>query len=269
MVSAYHSGLVAEGPDSHGSQCYLDSMFRLVPTLALLLPACGMWIYEETTDDGTVTWYGTVLDGPYTGDNGVLSGGDVLVYDLDEELLAEGTEPYSDTPGYWKLKVPPAESVAIHLAGEDLLPTVWRGTTPTAQAYWYTGALFGYHQESWLPFLEQFDGQGGISLEPLGDEVCWLWGVPWDGDDWAGADITITGGDGEESVALAYTLDDEGLLYETDSEPIDYFFAFNLAPGDVTVSVQAADGRQVEETWPAWPGEIVSAWYLALPPEEE
>ncbi len=240
----------------------------LAIALSLSLVGCGTWIYEETSSDGTVSWYGTVLDGPYTGDNGVLSGGDVLVYDLEGELLTEGTEPFDDTPGYWKLKVPPSEPVALHLAGDGMLPTVWRGTTPAAQAYWYSGALFAYDLETWQPFLEQFDGQGGVTLEPLGDEVCWLWGVPWDRDAWAGAEITVTGGDGEEAVALAYTLDDDGVLYETRDLAIDYFFAFNLAPGDVTVTVQAADGRTVTETWPAWPGEIVSAWYLALPPEE-
>ena len=243
-------------------------MSRLSPILALALLGCGAWVYEEASNDGTITWYGTVLDGPYTGENGVLSGGDVLVYDLVGEQLAEGTEPYDDNPGYWKLKVPPDEPAAIHLAGDGLLPAVWRGSTPSAQAFWYTGALFAYDQESWLPFLEQFDGQGGVSLEPLGDEICWLWGAPWDRDAWAGADIAITGGDGEGAVVLAYTLDDDGVLYETSSEPVDYFFAFNLHPGDVTVSVQATDGRSVEETWPAWPGEVVSAWYLALPPEE-
>jgi hypothetical protein len=251
-------------------RCYLVPMPpRLVILPILPLCACGSWIYEEPTDAATVSWYGTILDGPYTGDNGVLTGGEVLVYDLDQELIAEGSEPsVDDSPGYWKLVVPPSTPVALHLAGEGMMPTVWRGTTPAALGYWYTGALFAYDIELWQPFFEQFEGQSGVAIAPLGSEVCWLWGSPWDPDAWAGADIAITDGDGESAVVLAYNLSDEGVLVPALNQPVHYFLAFNLAPGDVTLEVSAADGRSVVETWPAWPGEVVSAWYLALPPED-
>ncbi len=222
--------------------------------LCLAATACGSWIIEEPTDGADVAWYGTILDGPYTGDNGVLSGGEVLVYDLDEELLAEGTEPDADNPGYWKLRVPASTPVALHLAGEGMLPTVWRGTTPSDLGYWFTGALFAYDAEIWLPFFEQFDGQGGVSIEPLGDEICWLWGSPSDPDAWAGADISIVDGVGQAATVLAYHLDDDGLLAPAGDEPVLYFMAFGLAPGEVTLSVTAADGRSFDETWPAWPG---------------
>ncbi len=238
--------------------------------LALLLcfatSACGSWILEEPTDGSEVNWYGTILDGPYTGENGVLSGGEVLVYDLDEELVAEGTEPDADNPGYWKLQVPPSTPVALHLAGQGMLPTVWRGVTPGDLGYWYTGALFAYEQELWLPFFEQFDGQGAVSIQPLGDDVCWLWGSPADPDAWAGAAIELLDGAGQPAMVLAYHLSDQGELEPATTRSVQYFLAFNLAPGDVTLSVQAVDGRAFEETWPAWPGEVVSAWFLELPP---
>lgn len=234
----------------------------------LLLPACGMWIYEEPSDGGEVSWYGTILDGPYTGDNGVLTGGDVLAYHLDGELMAEGTEPDPDNPGYWKLKVPSASPVALHLAGEGMLPAVWRGTTPSSLGYWYTGALFTYDEQLWLPFFEQFDGQAGVEIMPLGDEVCWLWGAPWDPDAWIGADIGVIDGAGAEATGLAWHLNEQDqLALAGPSDPVQYFLAFNLAPGDVSLFVTAADGRSLEETWPAWSGEVISAWYLALPPE--
>ncbi len=241
---------------------------RWLPAL-LLLAGCGTWIFDDDSEAASsVNWYGSIIDGPYTGENGVLSGGDVLVDDLDGERLAEGTEPYSDTPGYWKLQVPPGEPVAIHLAGEEQLPAVWRGTTPTSTGYWYTGALFSYHEETWLPFFEDLEGQQGVSIEPLGEDSCWLWGAPYDPDAWAGAEIELLDGEGEPAVVLAYTLTEDDLLVLTSDEPVYYFFAFNMAPGDVTLSVQAADGRSLEETWPAWGGEVVSAWYVALAQED-
>jgi hypothetical protein len=164
--------------------------------------------------------------------------------------------------------VPPTTPVALHLAAEGVLPTVWRGTTPSALGYWYTGALFAYDEATWLPFFEQFDGQGGVSVEPLGDEICWLWGVPLDPEAWAGASIEILDGEGQSATVLAYHASDEGLLSLTTSEPVHYIMAFDLAPGDVTMQVTTADGRSFEERWPAWPGEVISAWYLALPPED-
>ncbi len=243
-------------------------LLAVLPVLALC--ACGAWIIEEGTEGGDVAWYGTILDGPYTGDNGVFSGGELLAYDLEQELLAEGTEPDPDNPGYWKLKVPPQTPIALHLAAEGMLPTVWRGSTPGALGYWYTGALFAYDDELWTPFFEQFDGQGGVTIEPLGDEICWLWGAPLEPEAWAGAEIEIVDGSGEPATVLAYAITDDGLLAPAGgADAVTYILAFNLAPGDITVNVQAADGRAFSETWPAWPGEVVSAWYLALPTETE
>jgi hypothetical protein len=240
-------------------------------TIVALLPlcSCGSWILEEpAVEGGMVSWYGSILDGPYTGDNGVLSGGEVLAYDLDGELLAQGTEPEADSPGYWKLRVPATTPVAIHLAAEGMLPAVWRGTTPGAMGYWYTGALFAFGEEIWLPFFEQFEGQGGVSIEPLDHGVCWLWGAPAEPEAWAAADIEILDGEGQPVTVLAYQLNDEGALEPSTTHAVTYFLAFNLAPGDITVSVQAADGRGFDETWPCWPGEVVSAWFLELPTDD-
>ncbi len=245
-------------------------MLRPLAMLPLVtICACGSWIIEEASEgDGNVNWYGTVLDGPYTGDNGVFTGGELLAYDLAGDYLAEGTEPDPDSPGYWKLKVPADTPVALHLSAEGMLPTVWRGTTPGTMGYWYTGALFAYDAELWQPFFEQFDGQSGVEIQPLSDQSCWLWGAPLDPEAWVGADIQIVDGEGEPATVLAYHLNDDGLLEQTRTQSITYFLAFNLAPGDITLSVQATDGRAFDETWPAWGGEVVTAWYVALPSED-
>ncbi|MFH1467458.1 MAG: hypothetical protein ABIO70_23945 [Pseudomonadota bacterium] len=234
--------------------------------LPLLLAGCGLWIYEEPDEGGLVSWSGAVLDGP-SADAGVFSGGDLTAWGLDGVQVAEGEEPWADSPGTWRLKVPPEQPVAIHLAGEGMLPSVWRGTTPAGQGYWYTGALFAYEQATWRPFFEQFDGQHGLSVTALEDGVCWAWFAPDEPEAWAGARVKLSDGEGATEEYLAYTLDDDGILVEPLGGPLDHLFAFDLAPGHITLSVQTVDGRAMRETWPCWAGEIVTGWFLALPAE--
>jgi hypothetical protein len=133
--------------------------------------------------------------------------------------------------------------------------------------YWYTGALFAYEEEAWLPFFEQFEGQHGISIPALADGICWAWFAPLVPEDWAGAQLRLTDGTGARIELLTYTLDDEGFLVDPDGGPVDHAFAFGLAPGDATLAVRTADGGSLVETWPCWPGEVVTGWYLALPEE--
>jgi hypothetical protein len=234
--------------------------------LPLLLSACGLWIYEEPDEGGRVSWSGAVIDGP-SADAGPFTGGELTAWDLDGELIATGREPWEDSPGTWRLKVPPEIPVALHLAGEGMLPAVWRGTTPAHLAYWYSGALFAFEQDTWRPFFEQFDGQHGQQVTALEDGVCWAWFAPWEPEAWAGAQVRLTDGAGEIADFLAYTLNDEGVLVDPAGTPLDHLFAFDLTPGDITLSVLTADGRAMTETWPCWAGEIVAGWYLALPAE--
>ncbi len=234
---------------------------------------CGYWIFEEEADATSINWYGYILDGPYTGDNGYFSGGTVEVTDLAGEVIGEASEPYNDSPGYWKISVPPEEPLAIHLEGEGMLSSVWRGTSPADLGYWYTGSLFAYDSEIWLPFFEMFEGEVGtdeqqVSIRELGEDNCWLWGVPADPDAWVGASLAVMDGDGDDATVLTYTETDDGLLVASGAtDPIDHFLAFNLEPGDISIWVLDSWGSIIEETWPARGGEIVNAWYLELPEE--
>ena len=132
--------------------------------LLALLAACTSST-EPVDEDETIRWSGYILDGPSTGGNGYFTGGTVLVEDLTGEDLDEGSEPDPETdPGYWRLDVPPVTDVYLRFAGEGMIPTIFRGTTPESTAYWYSGALWSYLETDWLPFFEQFDGQAGVQI---------------------------------------------------------------------------------------------------------
>ena len=232
-----------------------------------LAAGCDLLWPESTDDTGAVSWTGQVLDGPYTGENGVFTGGTFEVTDPEGGAVDEGEEPWSDEPGTWRVQVPPSEPVAIHLAAQGMLGAAWRSTTPATDAYWFTGALFAYDEAGWLPFFEQFDGVYA-DVGALDGSTCWFWGATADPDAWAGAEITLTDGEGAAADLLRFDADDEGILVPADDGPVPYLLAFGLTPGDVILEATTTDGRAFGETWPARGGEVVTGWFLALPEED-
>ncbi len=238
---------------------------RATPSLLVALPllaGCDLLWPPSTEDTGAITWTGLVIDGPYTGENGVFSGGSFEVVDPDGALLTEGEEPWADDPGAWRIRVPPDTPVAIHLAAEGMLGAVWRSTTPASDAIWFTGALFAYDEGEWMPFFEQFDGEG-TEVGTLGPDRCWFWGAPDDPSAWAGATITLTDGAGRVADPLLFGVDDEGLLVPATTGPLVHVLAFGLTPGDVRLQATVGD-RAFDETWPARGAEVITAWFLAL-----
>jgi len=232
-------------------------------TLLLLLAACAS--DPTSSDDDTVAWYGWVLDGPPTDESDVMTGGVFTAEDATGALLDEGSEPEAENPGWWKLSVPPQSDVVLRLSAEGMIPSVYRATTPSDTGYWLTGALFAYDEAVWLPFFEQFDGQGDVAIQPLGDDVCWLFGAPWDPAGWGKANLHVVDGAGQEATVLAWTSTSDGLIEAGPGDPVDFFLAFNLAPGLVSIKGSFPGPRDIQVDWPARGGEIVTAWFLALP----
>ena len=95
----------------------------------------------------------------------------------------------------------------------------------------------------------------------------WLWGSPLDPEAWSGADVAVSDGDGAQGTLLSFAVNDDGSLAPSGPGPVDLFVAFDLAPGAITLSVEAVDGRAASQTWPTQPGELVSAAFFALPLE--
>jgi hypothetical protein len=240
----------------------------------LFLTACAedsalddLLSWEELAEtDDEIKWTGTIYDGPYTGENEVLTGGSVVVEDLFGAPIAEGEEPYASSEGYWQLTVPPSTDVVLRLTGESMYPTLWQVRTPARSAYWYSGGLFAYSKEVWGAFFEEIAGE--LETE-LGDDTCWVWGVPYDSSAWAGASVTISSTDGEEiheATPLLYSVSDAGgMTPAIANAEVDYFFAFDLVAGDVSIEVNVDDGRTLSLFYPDCAGEVVSAWWLVLP----
>jgi hypothetical protein len=250
---------------------------RLWIALAVGLLACDEdsqwddWVsWEEITDAGAeITWQGTVYDGPYTGENDVLTGGNFVVEDFSGEVLAEGEEPYTSSPGYWKVKVPPSTDVVLRLSGEGLYSTLWQTRTPARSAYWYSGGLFVYDQEDWSTFFLEVEPDLDTDLDA---GTCWVWGSSWDPSEWIGAQVTISSSstDGKKSIIETtpslFSLSEEGAMTAADSDDeVTYFFAFDVPAGDVTISIAVPDGRSLSLSYPSCDGEVVSAWWLVLP----
>ena len=244
-----------------------------------MLTGC-QYLEEVRVDPSEVTWGGYVYaylsdaeDAAFLTDltaDYPITDPVVELVDLDDSLLIEGTQPFTDSPGYWRFEsAPVGEEIAIRLSGEGMTSTVWRGQVPGGTATWLTGALYAYESVIYDDYFATLDGFGGLSFPSLTDsDSAMLWGEPMSPEDWAGATITVTDGSGAEAPVLALAYDESGALTEAGSGAVDLFLAPNLTPGTVTLSVQAVSGATAETTYPARAGDLLSAVFYALPAEE-
>lgn len=221
------------------------------------------FIEEVRTDPERVSWGGTVqIDRSLSsGEIVELTAGAVTMLELDGALLAEATQPFSDSPGYWRFDaIPVGEDVAIRVSGEDVTPMVWRATVPTGDALWFTGGLFAREPAVHQSYFAALDGLGGISPVALErGSVAALWGEPLDPEEWASVDITVIDGDGSEAPVWRLSIDATGQLVDAGDGPVDLFIAPNLAPGLVTL-----DAGDASTSWPAQGGDMLSAVFYDL-----
>lgn len=231
--------------------------------LLLLLPACA-WFEEQRTDPTEVIWSGWVLADLPGEDVPALEAGTFEVVDLDGEPLADGVED-ENNPGYWQVEVPVGTEVGIRVAGGEQVPTVWRARTPTGRGYWLSGGLFAVRDDTQAELFDSLEGWQGLSPDALADgEVAHLWGTPWLPEDWAGALIEVEHTGGVAQVA-SFAVAEDGSLLDAGTGVVDLFVAPDLSPGPVTLRVTAVDGRVAETTWIARGGDLLSAFYFALP----
>lgn len=237
----------------------------LAPTLAASTLALGcVQLTEVRTTPTEVDWTGWVY-GDLPGDDApLLEAGTLEVVDLDDVTVATGTM-LDDEPGYWQVTVPVDVDVALRIDGGEQAPTVWRGRTPSGRAYWLSGALFALADATQAEMFDSLEGWQGMSPQDLADgEVAHLWGTPWDPEEWAGATVEVEHSGGVGQLALL-AVDTDGALIDAGTGPVDLFLAPDLAPGPVTLRVTSSDGRTAQTTWPARGGDLLSAFYFALP----
>lgn len=240
------------------------------PSTALLAAPLAGCVAAQT-DAGPISWGGYVFADPYTSED-LLTGGDFEVLDTRGDCLLgddggciTGAESDS-TAGYWSVAVPRSTPVALRLQAPGSAPTVWRVTTPRRDAQWLNGGLFTRDLAAVEAFVADL-GPPWASAVPLSaSAAAWMWGAPLDPAAWVGATLALTDGDGADVPVLALTQADDGAVSVASStDPVDLLLATDIAPGAVTLTVQAADGREAVEVWPAQAGDLLSAVFLALP----
>ncbi len=258
------------------------SRLPAVPMTLLLAPllaagGCELvspYLEEQRTSPDFVYWTGTVLDGPFSEDAGVFTGGVITVTDPSgQPLLNDDGEaleaPYEveGEPGGWVLFVPIETEVVLHLSGEGFVNTVWSARTPSGRGYWYSGALFARRVEAVDATLEVLAEAGliGDSYADLADGAAvHLWAEPQDPDAWVGASFAVVDSEGLGEV-IALTVAEDGVVSRAGpTDPVSLILALDLAPGAVTFEAATPDGRHVLLPWLAEGGDLLNASFLTL-----
>lgn len=254
-----------------------------LPVLALTGPVLALTgcetvlsvLEEQRVAPTEITWSGQILDGPYAEDVGVFTGGTITLSDhAGDPLLSAAGEALADPvesdtqPGTWALTVPVYTDILVRLSGEGFATTVWSSHTPGGRAYWYTGALFARRAEDLDATLAAY-AEAGLMEPPttaLSDgEVVYLMAEPLAPDAWAGAQVSVTDGAGATAPIVLLTTDEDGVIgLAGEDDPISAVLALDLAPGDVVLTVEAADGAGLTLSWPAQGGDLLNASFLGL-----
>lgn len=216
--------------------------------LLSLLLACGAERGLRAAPD-VVSYGGWVYSGPPSAEV-VLADGALTFTTAEGDV--EAAQPYADYPGYWLAELPPATPFQLRLEGEGAYPTVWAGDTPGANGSWFAGAVFAAEQAYIDDLLASLD-TGMRSVGALGDGAVHLWGLPNDREAWDCAEVSV-----QSRGVSCYAFDDAGAIGPVSEGPFDWFFAFDLDAGEVTLD----DGTGPTETWTAAPGDLVMALWL-------
>lgn len=162
-----------------------------LPLWILFLGLLGMGGCTVVTDQVSLYGYLFTTSTP-EGDSTVLPDADLFAYDLSGNLLAEGYEPYSNSPGYYRIAGLPASEplVVVSRASADYTPTVLRGATQSTALYLDNGELYILPADVALAWVETFaeadpegpasqhldpdlDANGGFLVGSLRDSASW------------------------------------------------------------------------------------------------
>ena len=228
----------------------------------LLLALFGCTVTSTSED---VLWSGYVYAKQQNGDLLQLQTGTLTMLDLMGEELIPGEQPYDTSPSYWTFTVPKEEQgldIAIRIEAEGHDTMLWRGQTPNARSVWLGGTLYT-HTKAYNQYF--FSAVSNTEVLPLADgEVVHLYGQPFLPTAWANAEISITDGNGETQIVETFSYDEAGIFSSEISEKIDFFTAFNIAPGLVTLHIKLPDGKEISTDYPTEGGDLISAINFTL-----
>lgn len=237
------------------------------PALAALLSAGCAYLEEQRAASDQATWSGDVLIGPYAEDATLLTDGSVTFSYLDGHAEDVEATQYDSSPGAWWATLDVDQELSIRLSGPDVLTTVWRDRSPTGRAYWFDGGLFARTAAELDATVAALIEAGLLAEAPasLADgEVAALWGAPADPEAWAGAVVTVLDGATLPAQVLLVQVTEDGAYAASDGGRVDAFFAFDLAPGDVKLTVTGAEGGTAQTIYPAQAGDLLHPAFYFL-----
>lgn len=201
-------------------------------------------------DSGEVDFEGWVYSSPALTDSDLMSEG-YLAFTLPDGDLVVGEQRYEDYPAYWSVSLPPGVEFDLRIEADGAWPTLWRGNAPESDGIWFAGGMFAADEAYMEALVAALPLGAFASVGDLADgEVAHLWGTPADSG-WDCADIRVA-----EQPVLCVTVSEDGTVSAIEEGEPDWFFAFDLSPGEVLVE----SGLGGEATYAATGG----AWIFAL-----
>jgi len=181
------------------------------------------------------------------------------------EQLYTAEAPYESSPYYREFSLESqdlSKEVLLLVEGENVYPTMYVGTTPSTNAIWLNGALYGYGK-SWTESF--FLSLGKEISSPSQGQYAQLIGRPNEPTDWANTELSILHSSGEEYAVERYRYDDSGFLLAIQDgevfDRIDLFVSTDLPEGAITIDVHRAD-ESMSIAYYAINGTVINATHL-------
>ena len=185
--------------------------------------------------------------------------------DQDGTWLMDSELPYSGTAHYHNFALENTwveQNISVLIQSPTTHTILWNGQLPDTNASWLPGTLFAPETSFIESYFVNFDSNDEILWS---DEVVHVWGQPLIPEDWSNVQIEIWDGDGTMVEVQTFAQVDSLISNDT-SNGIQWFFAWNLSPGDITITITSNESNEsISSHYPTTGGEIISSLFYALP----
>ena len=187
---------------------------------------------------------------------------------IDENgtMIMEGEIPAGRPSHYQRLTLTPdvlGEPIALRVSSPTTTPILWSGESPNKSGTWLSGGLFSIESTFGTDFLNTFATTVDIDLTGS----IHLWGEPFRPEEWVGVDhLTLRC---RTRIPCLYLLPVIKWSYQYQCR-YWYRLVLCLEPTSLTVNTSGRhpDGTTITTVYHPQEGDILSALYYALPPQE-
>ena len=222
-------------------------------------------MFSCTAVDESIVWEGYLFEQSPEG-MVALENSSIELIDETGITIVEGETPSGRPSHYQLLTLSPdllEQPIALRVSNPTTTPLLWSGKSPSKSGSWLAGGLFAIDSAFGMDFLNTFATT--VDLEITGS--IHLWGEPFIPEEWIGVVISLYDAEQEYPVYTFSQLPN-GLISTNVDTGIDWFFAWNLPPSPLTLQIDTPDGETITTVYHPQEGDILSALYYALPPQE-